>query len=582
MKLILAFGLLVMLICLACSGGLTEQEVRQIAQEYSVPGPKGDQGEIGPQGPEGDQGEIGPQGPKGDQGEVGPQGPEGDQGEIGPQGPKGDQGEIGPQGPKGDQGDPGPTPTHIPTATPMPTLTPVPDAHLSVTLDITGSPAVGGEELRIEFTVTNEAPEPASGVTITFGVKEPSRLIMARSARGTCEESTCDLGSLDDYESVTGHVVVLIELGFDTEVRVDADVSWLLRNSNRRHSYAQANALLVDNQPGALIWTTSINPSHMSCSNSVVVDSEAVYAGFGKLLYAVSRSTGEVLWRKGGDSWVFQPVLADGSIYFHARDEENYYVRSLDSSKGTLNWQYLVDGQVRGPAAVYGGSVYFTVNKLVDGRLEYSYLLSLDASTGVLNWQYRVDKWISTPALEFGGNIYFIGDYLYSIDPMSGELIRRYRMEGAYDTPLISDGNAYRVTGNGPLYSMDLSTGRKNWYYLPDQPEGRASGTPVLSDGNVYILVYDEVAEVHLSVHALDAETGNLKWQYNPGEELYYATASNGSIYVSSNTKLVSLDALTGSQNWQASYGWTCGPLTAADGVLYGHATALIFAIRTR
>ena len=326
----------------------------------------------------------------------------------------------------------------------------------------------------------------------------------------------------------------------------------------------------------------------MFCGDSVIVDPEAVYAGFGRKLYAVSRSSGEVLWLKEGDSWMFQPVLADGSIYFLAKDEEikGYYVRSLDSSKGTLNWQYLVDGQVRGPAAVYGGSVYFTVNKLVDGRLEYSYLLSLDASTGVLNWQYRVDKWINTPALEFGGNIYFIGDYLYSIDPMSGELIRRYRMEGAYDTPLISDGNAYRVTGNGPLYSMDLSTGRKNWYYLPDQPEGRASGTPVLSDGNVYILVYDEVAEVHLSVHALDAETGNLKWQYNPGEELYYATASNGSIYVSSNTKLVSLDALTGSQNWQASYGWTCGPLTAADGVLYGRATRdnryLIFAIRTR
>ena len=544
MKLILAFGLLVMLICLACSGGLTEQEVRQIAQEYSVPGPEGDQGEIGPQGP------------------------------------------------KGDQGDPGPTPTHIPTATPMPTLTPVPDAHLSVTLDITGSPAVGGEELRIEFTVTNEAPEPASGVTLAFGVKEPSRLIMARSARGTCEESTCDLGSLDDYESVTGHVVVLIELGFDTEVRVDADVSWLLRNSNRRHSYAQANALLADNQPGALIWATSTNANSMFCGDSVVVDPEAVYAGFGRKLYAVSRSSGEVLWLKEGDSWMFQPVLADGSIYFHAKDEEikGYYVRSLDSSKGALNWQYLVDGQVRGPAAVYGGSVYFTVNHwVVDGRSEYSYLLSLDASTGVLNWQYRVDKWISTSALEFGGNIYFGtyasgDDYLYSIDPMSGELSRRYRTEGgSYGTPLISDENAYLVSGSRSLYSMDLSTGRENWEYLP---EGRASGTPVLSYGNVYILVYDEGAKVHLSVHAIDAETGNLKWQYNPGEALKYPTASNGSIYVPSYIKLVSLDALTGSPNWQASYGATCGPLTAADGVLYGRATRdnrhLIFAIRTR
>ena len=51
MKLILAFGVLVMLIGLGCAEELTEQEVRQIVQEYSVPGPEGDKGNVGPQGP---------------------------------------------------------------------------------------------------------------------------------------------------------------------------------------------------------------------------------------------------------------------------------------------------------------------------------------------------------------------------------------------------------------------------------------------------------------------------------------------------------------------------------------------------
>ena len=100
MKLILAFGLLVMLIGLACSGGLTEQEVRQIAQEHSVPGPKGDRGDVGPQGPRGDRGDVGPQGPRGDRGDVGPQGPKGDRGDVGPQGPKGDRGDVGLQRPR--------------------------------------------------------------------------------------------------------------------------------------------------------------------------------------------------------------------------------------------------------------------------------------------------------------------------------------------------------------------------------------------------------------------------------------------------------------------------------------------------
>ena len=666
MKLVPAFGLFVMFICLACSGGLTEQEVRQIAQEYSVPGPKGeqgqtgqqgpkgeqgdvgpqgpkgdqaqtgqqgpkgeqgdvgsqgpegeqgdvgpqgpmgDQGDVGPQGPEGEQGDVGPQGPMGDQGDVGPQGPEGEQGARGPQGPKGDQGDVGPQGPEGDQGAFGPRgprgeegergprgpkgdqgePGQIPTPTP------VPDAHLSVAFDSTGVQVVSWVELSIEFTVTNETPGPADGVTLKFAATGPTKLVAVQSTRGTCEESTCDLGSFDGFESVTGHVVVRTELESNDEVKVDADLSWLPRNPNVGRLYAQANLLLEDNQPGALVWDTLTDATSMSCGETVAVGPDAVYAGFGRKLYAVSRSNGDVLWLKDGDSWMFYPVLADGSIYFYTTGEETIgnFAHSLDSSDGSLNWQHEVDGQVRGPAVVYDGSVYLTVNHwVIDGRSEYSYLLSLDASTGTQNWQYRVDEWISTSAIESGGNIYFGtysggDDYLYSVDPMSGELVRRYESPGgSYLTPLIAGDSAYILPGGGSVYSMDLSTGTKNWEY---RLERSVTGTPVSSNGNVLVLVDDSIAPYTFhSLHALDAATGSLNWLYRPGEALTNPTVSNGSIYVPSHVKLVSLDALKGSPNWQAGYGSICGPLTGDDGVLYGRVFRgtqfFIFAIRT-
>ena len=97
-----------MLIAVGCSEGLSEQEVRQIVQEYAIPGPQGDKGNAGPPGPKGDQGDVGPLGPKGDRGAVGSLGPKGDRGAVGPQGSRGDQGDVGPRGPKGDQGDVGP------------------------------------------------------------------------------------------------------------------------------------------------------------------------------------------------------------------------------------------------------------------------------------------------------------------------------------------------------------------------------------------------------------------------------------------------------------------------------------------
>ena len=667
MKLVPAFGLFVMFICLACSGGLTEREVRQIVQEYSVPGPKGeqgdvgpqgskgdqgqtgqqgpkgeqgdvgpqgpkgDQGDVGPQGPEGEQGEVGPQGPKGEQGDVGqkgpmggqgdvgPQGPEGDQGDVGPQGPKGDQGDVGPQGPQGDQGERGPrgfegdqgergprgpkgdqgdTGSRGPKGDQgdpgeIPTPTPDQDAYLTMKFDTDVGPAIGGEELRIDFVVTNHTPETAAGVNLTFAVNEPSRLVDVRWARGTCEESTCLLHFLEGYESVGGHVVVRAEMGFDYEVRVDGELSWVLPgDSPTWRSYFQAIVPFADDQPGALVWATPVDAFSMSCGETVAVGPDAVYAGFGPKLYAVSKSSGDVLWLKDGDSWMFHPVLADGSIYFYTTGEETIgnFAHSLDSSDGTLNWQHEVDGQVRGPAVVYDGSVYLTVNHwVIDGRSEYSYLLSLDASTGAQNWQYRVDEWISTPAIESGGNIFFgtyslEDDYLYSVDSKSGELVRQYETPGgSYNTPLIEGDSAYILPGRGSVYSMNLSTGSTNWEYTP---EDRATGTPVSSNGNVLFLVCVSGSSYSRhSLHSVDAATGNFNWRYSPRENLGDPTVADGSVYLESFTKLVSLDASTGSTDWQAHYGGSCGPLAADDGVLYGRAVLntqhLVFAIRS-
>lgn len=73
---------------------LTDDATWHDAGAFSaIAGPRGPQGERGPQGPEGPQGEEGPEGPRGPQGEEGPQGPEGPQGEEGPEGPRGPKGD---------------------------------------------------------------------------------------------------------------------------------------------------------------------------------------------------------------------------------------------------------------------------------------------------------------------------------------------------------------------------------------------------------------------------------------------------------------------------------------------------------
>ena len=429
-------------------------------------------------------------------------------------------------------------------------------------------------------------------MTLIFEVKEPSRLVTAHSARGSCEESSCRIGSFDGHESVTGYITVLPWFSFEAEVAIDADVSWLLKNANRRYSYAQARAPLDENQPGAPVWVTSIGPASSNCGDWVVLGPDAAYSAFGTELYAFSKTNGEVLWHRDGDDWMNQLVLADGNIYVDASrgSGEGYYVRSLDTSNGNLNWEHSVDGYIRGPAAVYAESVFLTGQHYdSDGRLEYSYLLSLDASTGIQNWRYRVDYSIDSPAVEYEGRIYFgtrvNSEYgLYSINPRTGELSRRYRVKGrVHNTPLFAGDTAYIHTSSTSLYSMDLTTGNANWEY---RPEGSVYDIPVLSDAILYQRVYDIEAGRHLSVHAIDAATGSLIWEYKPGEGLEPITVANGIVYVPSEENLVALDASTGTPIWQADYGYICGPFTPVDDILYGrsfgHPDHHVFAIRAR
>ena len=216
-----------------------------------------------------------------------------------------------------------------------------------------------------------------------------------------------------------------------------------------------------------------------------------------------------------------------------------------------------------------------------------------------MNWEYRIHKWISTPAMQFDDKIFFgtygpAGeDYLYSIDSISGELVRRYHTAGGHlKTPLIANGTAYVVSGYGSIYSMDLTTGTKNWQ---NSKEGARYGEPVLSDGVVFVLLYDEDAGEYYDMHALDAASGSLKWSYSIEVEplweeeeswryrLKKPTAANGMVYVPSEINVIAVDALSGREIWEGFYGDTCGPLVAADDVLYGKGgDFMIFAIQAQ
>ena len=100
----------VMAIALACSSGLTQEQVRDIARtetEGVLADASKPAGPAGPIGPPGLQGERGPAGPIGLVGPPGLQDERGLAGPMGPPGPQGPKGDVGPPGATGAQGTPG-------------------------------------------------------------------------------------------------------------------------------------------------------------------------------------------------------------------------------------------------------------------------------------------------------------------------------------------------------------------------------------------------------------------------------------------------------------------------------------------
>ena len=463
------------------------------------------------------------------------------------------------------------------------TPVPGPSAQEGLVLELylTPGPVIAGEDLEVEVRVTNQLSETIRDINLEFDVSWPSKLESLSSDLGECAESACHLPALDGNRSAAIQATLTTELSLQTEIKIDAVVSWHTGDSSQRKTFAHAiTTVRQGEQPGSVLWSTPFYTNSGTCDRPVSVDYEAVYASFGKEIYAVSRTSGKELWHHDGRAILDQPSQAGRSIYFKVTEPEgdrdyNNYLYSLDTLTGRVNWRSIVEkGTVWGPPLIYGDDVYLVVRgAFVNYVPKYGYLMSFEASTGELNWSYRVDDGAKTPPTVLDESIYFANErYIFSVDPESGELIRQYRADGRiFETPAISDGKAYIIRSSGSIYSTDLATGEIDWEHKPEG--GRASGKPVVADGHVYFHVYDVKEEFRLSVLALDAVTGRLVWEYRPGGWVRRPSFANGSVYVASSDRLVSLDPRTGEANWSAYYPEICDAVVVADGIVYVRAS---------
>jgi polyvinyl alcohol dehydrogenase (cytochrome) len=334
-----------------------------------------------------------------------------------------------------------------------------------------------------------------------------------------------------------------------------------------------ANFYAIDLKTGKPRWTYKAKVhgqvyAGQIVSSAAVADvkgERTVFFGGGKTLYALRADDGELRWkhevgRAGDDDDPSEiessPVVADGLVIFgtdvhNSGNGEPAGVIALDAATGKERWTTVTaptegeGGTGPGCGDVWGSPTVDPTTKLVyvgtgnctsspEGYGRFSEaIVALELATGQVRWTYQPHP-PNRDDLDFAGapNLFSAGGravvglgnkdaVYYAVDRSTGELVWRTQ-----------------VTEPGiPRPNANYSTG------------GFIGGTAI-ADG---VVVGGTAVGGTPALHALDAETGAVKWQQAEASDTYASAAvANGVVFLGSTTDFTfrALDLQTGTVLW--------------------------------
>ena len=238
--------------------------------------------------------------------------------------------------------------------------------------------------------------------------------------------------------------------------------------------------------------------------SSPVSDGTVVYVGsLAGHLFAVRLADGQAVWKVStGAELRATPLLVDGRVVIGGWDGQVY---AVDARSGQVQWTHKAEGIVQGTAAAVDGRV------LVGSRA--AKLFALDLATGRPAWThtYADGSWIESAATAAPGRFY-VGSSdalkLSAFDAATGRELWAYATGGwAWAQPVVSGGTVYigalsahpyympGVTLRPGFHAVDAETGRVRWTWVPRPARGFVTGgvavAPAVADGVVYVAGVD-------------------------------------------------------------------------------------------
>ena len=199
----------------------------------------------------------------------------------------------------------------------------------------------------------------------------------------------------------------------------------------------------------------------------------------------------------------------------------------------------------------------------------YPGIVAYHAETGDVRWHWRAN--VVRGPVEANGTFYawtdeLFGSGLTALD-LTGNVLWRFRhpvgplaaLEGSQLVYVYSPTTTFgpfSLGSPGQLIALDRQTGNRCWHVALDD----LSRFPSILPTEDTIVVFDSDSQGYQQLIAIDASTGQIRWQN--ADRFYYSYTGGGRPLVTGGTvyamvrggHLVALDARTGQPNWQFTF----------------------------
>jgi len=199
--------------------------------------------------------------------------------------------------------------------------------------------------------------------------------------------------------------------------------------------------LAYDAADGAKQWETDLD---QGIATRPAVDGDSVYAGAAEVV-ALNTETGGTRWTAGMDDNTINGFTLDGGTLFVTSRE---LVRAVDTSDGSVVWEYEQSLSSTGDPALDDGQLYTSTGLLEMG--------ALDAATGDLVWGTDIGESPSTDVLVDDSHIYVGGYSLLALDRDEGAVAWTHEVPGTMNVLTVADSVVYAGDSSGTAVAIEI------------------------------------------------------------------------------------------------------------------------------